>query len=1369
VRFADGINALTVTGVGVVLELGPGGVLSALGRGVAADTIDFIPTLREGREEPESLLDALAQAHTAGVPVDWRAYFAGQARHTDLPTYAFQRQRYWLDAGHSPTETDAPAGATDPRHPFLSAAVPLAHGDGVLLTGRLSLTAQPWLADHAMLGTVLLPGTAFVDLALRAGAHVGCDRIDELIQEAPLILPADGGVQLQLSVDGPDDSASRAFRIHSRHDTPAGRTDVPWTRHASGVLSQNTEAEPPVATPWPPTGATPTGLADWYDRLADRGYSYGPAFQGLTAVWRRGDDLFAEVRLPDDCAENAADHDLHPALLDAALHSLAATADETDGTALPFSWTGVTRYATGASTLRAHLTRPAPDTVSVTATDESGMPILTVEALVRRPVSAAQLRPTAGADNDSMFRQTWSPLPATDPEPVGAVAFLGVDDPAWTAALGVPATGYPDLAALRAAIAAGHPAPAVVLAPLDHDNATPGAIPDAAEKATHAALALIQEWLADQRLEASRLVLVTRRAVVVQPGDGPPDLATAPVWGLARSAQTEHPNTVVLFDVDGLPESYRAVHAALASGEPQLAVRAGRTHLPRLARGVPPGLLAAPDDATAWRLDVTARGTLDNLRLVPAQEALAPLQPGQVRVAVRAAGLNFRDVLIALDMYPGAASLGSEGAGIVMEVGPEVTGLAVGDRVAGLFTGAFGPVAVADHRVLSRFPAAWTFAQAASVPTTFLTAYYGLVDLADVRPGESVLVHAAAGGVGMAAGQLLKHLGAEPYGTASRGKWHVLRAQGLADDHIASSRTLDFRDQFLAATNGRGVDVVLNSLAGEFVDASLSLLPRGGRFLEMGKTDLRERADVQRDHPTVRYQAYDLMEAGPERIGRLLAEVMDLFDRGVLDLPPITTWDIRRAPEAFRHLQQARNIGKVVLTVPVPLDRDGTVLVSGGLGALGGLVARHLVAAHGVRHLTLLGRAGVDTSGLVGELTALGAEVTVAACDIADRAAVEKVLAVAKKRHPLVGVVHAAGVLDDGLVSGLSSNQVGRVFRPKVSGGWLLHELTRDLDLAFFALFSSASGTLGGGGQGGYAAANVFLDALATYRSSFGLPAVSLAWGPWGDRDGLGLAAATGTDRPTRGGAVGLSPAEGLALFDTALTVGEPVLVPLRLDQVRLRAEAAAGQIPSVLNDLVRAPTGRRSDRGVTTSGAATLRHRLAGLPDTERGHVLLELVRGHVATVLGHAAADTIEPQRSLKDLGFDSLAAVELRNRLNTATGLRLPPALAFDYPTPAALADHLRTELSGDAAPEGEPRSTAGAETDLSDTELRRLLATIPPARLREARLTDVLLRLAEQGEDRPAPTILDRVRSIDQADVADLISMALDHDTHQPPTQ
>ncbi|MBS2967119.1 SDR family NAD(P)-dependent oxidoreductase, partial [Actinocrinis puniceicyclus] len=425
-------------------------------------------------------------------------------------------------------------------------------------------------------------------------------------------------------------------------------------------------------------------------------------------------------------------------------------------------------------------------------------------------------------------------------------------------------------------------------------------------------------------------------------------------------------------------------------------------------------------------------------------------------------------------------------------------------------------------------------------------------------------------------------------------KWDAVRGLGVAAERIASSRDLGFREAFLAATGGEGVDVVLNALAGEFVDASLDLLPRGGRFVEMGKADVRDADQMAQARPGVRYYSFDLLEAGPERIQQLLTEIVGLFERGVLRHAPIRTWDVRRGVEAFRFLREGRNTGKVVLTVPAPLDPDGTVLITGGTGGLGALFARHLVARHGVRHLLLVSRRGAAVEGvaeLVAGLRELGADARLVACDVSDRGQVAELLGGLER--PLTGVVHAAGVLDDGVLAALTPDQVRRVLRPKVDAALHLHELTRGMELSAFVLFSSVAALIGSPGQGNYAAANAFLDALAAARRAEGLPASSLAWGLWADAGGMaGTLDEAELRRLARMGTAALPTQLGLELFDQAQRLDDAMLVPVRLELGALRSQARSGMLPPLLRGLVKSPA-----KGAA-AGGGSLAQRLAGVAE---------------------------------------------------------------------------------------------------------------------------------------------------------------------------
>uniref|UniRef100_UPI0025B12DC3 type I polyketide synthase n=1 Tax=Amycolatopsis solani TaxID=3028615 RepID=UPI0025B12DC3 len=842
VRFHDGVERLRAQGVTVFAELGPAAVLAPLTDGA-------VPLLRADRPEPVTLIRGLSTLHVRGTAVDWPAFF-GASRRLPLPHYPFEHERFWLAAPAATGDVTA-AGLTHPDHPLLGAALALADGDGFLCTGLLSPRSHPWLADHVVLGSTLVPGTAFVELALRAAEQAGCDGIGELTLEAPLTLP-DGGVEVQITV-----SATRALRIFSR---PAGSAfDEAWTRHASGTLtSGNRLAVSPVE--WPPADAEPVGVDDLYTRFGDRGFGYGPAFQGLRAAWRRGSDVFAEVVLPQDDAGKFA---LHPALLDSALHAMAlGVLPDTGVGRVPFSWSGVTVSARGRSALRVRLSATGPETITLVATDDAGEPVVAVDALTVRPVAVPR---------QSFFAVDWPQLPpggtAEDIRPV----LLTVDG---------------------------------------------GTDPAAVHAATGRVLGELRDWLAADHAPDERLVVVTRGAVALE-GELT-DLAGAAVGGLVRAAQAEHPDRFVLVDTDDVEGLTR-----FPAGEPQFAVRDGRVFVPRLTRA------AAP---------------------------------------------------------------------------------------------------------------------AADFPS----------------------------------------------------------------------------------------------------------------------------------------------------------------------------WD--------------------------------TVLITGGTGALGTALARHLLG-RGAGRVVLAGRRGPAAPGAAA-LTELGAEVV--ACDFTDRDAVS---ALVGSLPGLTAVVHAAGVLDDGVLTSLSPERFEAVLRPKVDAAWLLHELVPD---AHLVLFSSVAGVFGAPGQANYAAANAYLDALAEHRRAAGLPGRSMAGGAW--ETGM----ADGRD--------GLSIEDGLALFDAALAADRAVTLPARLDLAAFRG----GPVPALLRGLVRTPARRARP-------ASSFGDRLAAAPAAERETLLLDLVRTEAAAVLGHEPGARVAATRAFSDLGFDSLTAVELRNRLADATGLRLPSTLVFDHPGADALAAHLGAELLGTAVSE------------------------------------------------------------------------------------
>nr|WP_269476273.1 SDR family NAD(P)-dependent oxidoreductase [Phytohabitans suffuscus] len=1050
VRFADVIGSLLDQRMFLEISAHPVLVPAIEQIGEEADaTLRVQGTLLRDAAGSAGWLSAVGRAWVAGATVNWPGVLGSPAGAHELPVYDFDRTRFWAPGGGRAGGAGVP-GMADLDHGLLTAAVRVAGDDGdLVLSGRLSPSG--WLTDHRVASAVVVPGTAFVEMALRAGQQAGAERVEELVVLEPLTVAEP--VQVQVVVGG-----DQQFAIYSRPGDNAA-----FTRHAAGRLRAASTVAPPAgwAAAWPPA-APPVELDGFYDGLAGLGYGYGPVFRGVRAAWQAADGtVYGEVELPETVADLSR-FGIHPALLDSAAHLLAAGGLlPREGLWLPFSWQDVELYAAGARRARVRVTPVGEATVRIELADDAGRPLARIDAL------RARRSRLSGAATDNLHQVDWHELDG-EGEPVGAVAVIGDLDV---------------FGATRCASWADvPPGTARVLLAMSGRRADPDEDPAAAIAAAHEVaergLSLFQELAAMENVPWG----VT---VVTHAGD----LAATTLHGLVRTVGNELPNPVSLLVVDGGPVHWPAALGHTAR-QPHLAWHAGRLLAPRVAPAAPDignlQGLATTDDA--WHLAPAGTGSLDDIAPVPAPAH--PLPPGHVRIRQRAAGLNFHDVVVALGMVPGDDGFGGEGAGTVTEVGAGVTGLRPGDRVFGVMASAFAPVTVADARTVARMPDGWTWEQGASVPAAYITAYFALVDLAQVRPGQRVLIHAATGGVGTAAVQLARHLGAEVYATASPGKWPALHAMGIPPERIAPSRTLAYAEAFA----GQDIDVTLGALAGEHVDATLSLLGEGGCYLEMGKTDIRDAETVAARHPGVRYRAFDAAETGPERTQEILTQLLALFHKQVLAHPRITAWPLPQARQALRHLARGEHIGKCVLTIGAPLDPRGTILITGGTGTLGGMAAKHLAAPG--RKLLLLSRQGPAAPGaeeLRAELTRLGADVTITACDTADA---ERLAAAIGDRR-LTAVIHTAGLLRDATLANQSAETLHEVLRAKIDTAVHLHHLTRDHDLAAFVLYSSAAGLLGNPGQANYTAASTYLDALAAHRQARGMAATSIAWGLW--------------------------------------------------------------------------------------------------------------------------------------------------------------------------------------------------------------------------------------------------------------------------------
>jgi acyl transferase domain-containing protein/NADPH:quinone reductase-like Zn-dependent oxidoreductase/short-subunit dehydrogenase/acyl carrier protein len=1273
VRFCDGVRTLAEAGVTTFVELGPNGVLTGMAQGCLddADGVIFAPALRKDKPEAHAVLAALGALWTRGATVDWAAQYTGTgAVDIDLPTYAFDHKHYWLTRSGS-GGTIRSLGLETADHAMLGPVVQPVDSDSYVLTARISPSTHTWLTDHAVRGVTVVPGSLFVELALKGGSVADTPHIDELIIENPLMLSEGQATQVQVIVSAADESGARAVSVHSRPTNDDGENEEAWIRHASGTLSAQVPEPTPVSGSWPPIGAVEIDVSTLYEDLADIGYQYLPSFQNLRAAWHVGDEVVAELAVDNEQASAAANYGLHPVLLDSVFHALGA-GELTDGQGqVPFHWSNVSLYTPGARSLRVWVKLIGEDTITITATDQTGAPVAKVESLHLRAFSMEALAAMKSSGNDdSLLALEWVAPEDNDEDAPSTDGWAVVGAGALADALATDGvTAHADLAAIETV-------PPVVLVPATTGTATP----DTVRVETLRVLEILQAWLADERFAESQLVVVTKGAAPVTAGEKVRDLPGSAVWGLVRSAQTENPERFTIVDLGEKDTTPAAVAAAIATGESQAAVRGGTVLVPRLARRTPG--LAEPADGKIWRLHTEGK-TIADLELMPETRFDDPIPATGVRVAIRACALNFRDVFNVLGLAPMINGLGQEGAGVVLEVGSAVTNCKPGDRVIGMFKGSIGPETVTEAVMVAPLPPGMSFAEGATTPLVYTTAYHGMHILADMKPGERLLVHSAAGGVGHAAIHLAQRHGVEVFGTASKGKWDVLRAMGLDDDHIGDSRSLEFEEKFRATTNGEGVDIVLNSLTGEFIEASYRLLRDGGRFLEMGVADLRDADERAQAYPGTRYLPFELFGAPVEEIVPGWDAAAGLVASGDAPPLPFTAWDVHRSRDAFQFFSQAKQVGKVVITVPRPVDQDGTALITGGTGTLGAALAKHLVTTQGIRHLILTSRRGLAASGapeLVAELTELGADVRVEACDAADRDALAALLASISAEHPLTAVIHTAGVVDDGVIASQNEEKLVTTLRPKVDAAWNLHELTREADLSAFVLFSSAAGIMGGPGQSNYAAANSFLDALAQHRKDLGLPATSVAWGVWAERSGMTehLDEAD-LSRMARSGMRPIELEQGMGMYDDAVAGDHAVLLGLALESSALRR--AGGMVPPLFRGLAGKSAKRAAAGGVSKD--ATLVDRLAALTVDERDRVLVDLVRAQVAAVLGLADPAAVEPEKPFKDIGFDSLTSVELRNRVNGITGLKLAPTMVFDHPTPAALAEQIRTELIADDA--------------------------------------------------------------------------------------
>jgi phthiocerol/phenolphthiocerol synthesis type-I polyketide synthase C len=1316
VRFSDAVAAAGAE-YGTFVEVSPHPLLTyAIGDTLAREHHHSVSTLQRDGDDTLVFHTSVNSTFTTVPPVSEH----GAEPHPVLPATPWQHSRFWISASSS-------AAAPVVGHPLLGVGVtdPI---NGTRVWERTLGADFLWLGDHCVDDVCVLPGAVFAELVLAAvtEAFGADDDRPWVIAELCLhqVLPIGDATVVVTTLSG--DESRPCVEIRS------GGVDLGWTLHAGATLRRGVRS---VGEPFE-VGQGSAGPAvaaeDLYGRLRGAGQQHGPAFQGIEQleVLPSG-AVRARVRLPSEAKAGSGRFVVHPVMVDVALQALGATGLATDLAAgsgdagsvvvLPVRLAGVRVYGdvTQGVWVVASLAPTAdPDRFvgRVQLSGAQGEVVLDVDE-----VDMVVLR--AGGVGDEvaghLFTVEWAPV---ELEPaaarLGAVLLVGVgdvDEPVFdrlrSGLLGhaghVEVVWAAERGRLREALTrkdVAWDAVAVVCPPRSVDEAlAAGAQLELAQSRVLLIAEIVKTLSQVGSRNSPRLWIVTRGAQQVDV-DESVTLAQTTLRGIGRVLTFEHSEvrpTLVDVEAEGLGWVQGLVEELIAgAGHDEVALRGGRRYVNRLVRvatsaggelAVQPRPVRVDLGAGGGvRLQVDQPGLLDALSVHALKRV--PVGEGQVEVRVAAAGLNFSDVLKAMGLYPtldgSAAVIGSECVGYVTALGAGVDSVAVGQRVIAFGPGSFGSHVTTSADLVVPVPQGLSDVEAAAVGIAYLTAWYALCEVGRLAPGERVLIHSATGGVGLAAISIAKSVGARIYTTAGSPAKREMLA-GLGVEYVGDSRGVDFAQEIVAATDGAGVDVVLNSLAGEAIRRGVEILAPGGRFVELGKRDVY--ADAQLGLAALAksgsFAVVDLdlnMRLAPQRYRRMLEDILGQVVAGRLQRLPVTEFELDNAVEAFRLMASGGHIGKIVVSIPAqgvmsavasapaaPLVRgDGGYIVIGGMGGLGFVVAKWLVE-QGAGLVVLNGRSapGEQVAGAIAELNAAGPRVQVITGDIAQPGTAGRLVAAvtAAGLRP-AGVLHSATVLVDEIVLNISSPAAAQVFAPKVAGHWWLHEATKDLDLDWWLTFSSAASLLGSPGQGSYAAANSWVDGLVAYRRAQGLPAVGINWGPWAEVGRAQFFADLGFSMITS--------ELGLAAMQQVLAADRARTGVFSLDARQWFQSFPAAQGSSLFAELGKSVTTERR-------GGGRVRAELDAAAPADRPGLLAEAIATEIQAV--RRSTDPLDHNAAMESLGLDSLMALELRNRLEATLGITLPVALVWAHPSIATLADALCERMGYEPEPE------------------------------------------------------------------------------------
>jgi acyl transferase domain-containing protein/thioesterase domain-containing protein/acyl carrier protein len=1340
VRFSAAISALCEQGHTLFLELSAHPALAIS----ISETLDHCSvtgktlfSLRRKARERATMLANLSALYLAGSPVEWSGVLPGVRAEVQLPTYSWQREPHWIESSRMRADRLAP-----PAHPFLTVRLPAAEP---VWNASLDLSAQTWLKDHRVQDHVIFPGAAYVETTLGMGVAIFESQsldVENIEFQKALVLPeGKGPVRLQSSYSSADATA----RFTSR----GPGEDGPWTLNATAKLRPRDVTQPQAVDLERLKRKFKTKLAkdEVYSACEDHGLNYGPAFQAVEAIWRGRGESLGIIELPEQLAMDVEKFQIHPALLDACFQVVQFSALESSANRI-FLPDRIERLAyLGRPPKRVYCHARLIRSSSYAATfnfqvcDETGRVLLDGEgyrAQAVRGMNATRTdnpdhwlyeskwvsktlenpgpdRSILGSGSESLGSGTWLILAdrsgiggelASLLKARGADAVLLFSDGYFANSASPPsaidASMRSDIENALAAANSSNLAGVIHLWALDALVAaelTPSSLLQAEVIGCHSLLHLVQSM--ELLHSAPQLLIATRGARTVD-GKDKVSIAQSPVIGIGRTIMAEFPRLscrMVDLSEEGADSSAQHLMQEIASsdGEMEVAYRDGRRFADRLVHTTlePHPPLASSSRRSGYRLKIPASGVIDDLFLQETRRR----KPGanEVEIEISAAALNFRDVMKALGIYPMDNDLdllaGDECSGKVVSVGANVDHFKIGDAVIANGSGCFASHLTVPVSNVVRKSSIPSFEEAATIPVAFMTAWYALHHLGNIQRSERILIHSATGGVGLAAIQLAKLAGAEIFATAGNDeKRSYLRKLGIR--HVMDSRSTAFAEVIRRVTKGAGVDLVLNSLAGDAIEKGISSLAPGGRFLEIGKRDIYANTAIglrpfRNNLSLFVIDMGQVMATQPTTVQSLLKTILKLFRTKKLKPLPHQTLPISQAADGFRLMAEAKHVGKIVFTLqdasvdakPVPPTKEirfspnASYLITGGLGGFGLAVAKWLVE-RGARSLILTGRSGAATPAskqAVAELIALGAKVLVAQADVTDEKQITHLFEkIGAEEKPLRGIFHAAMVLDDGLFLHLTPQRFTRVMSPKVTGAWNLHLATAGLSLDHFVMFSSVAALIGTPGQASYVAANCFLDALAHHRRALGLAALSVNWGALGE---VGILARDPkiAEHLSAHGVHAIAPAQATEMLGRLLQRDISQIGFMHIDwQNALGAESSSSLSPR-FSEVFVAPSQRIGGNG------GTLRALILSAPAVEKHALAVNYVAQTVASLL-RTDIEKLDSKRMLKEMGLDSLMAFELLNRLEGQFGISMATSMIASNSSIDSLAAAILDNLGG-----------------------------------------------------------------------------------------